>query len=124
MSVLKTSDDLADEINLAVSTLAVYPDYMTRAEILVPAIDAALVLYHRARCRKGPGRWLTLLTYLDLLCLRQFCLRVAWRNEGRGLGWTIWFWRVLGKWIGDVQVRIFRRALRDGVIRKMDWREP
>lgn len=108
--MLSSSEELVEVVTVAVNALDVYPDYSTKAAILVPAVAATRMLYRRTRCCRAHRR-LALLSYWQFWCLRQFFLRVGWRNDRMGFGLTIWFWAALGNRITILQQRFAHRLL-------------
>jgi len=100
--VFKTDEQLGEEIEDAMLAISVCPDPGTKARILLPAIPAAKMLARRARCCR-PHRTLGLLNVAQLWCMRQLFLRVSWSWERIGTGWTIEFWRWLGRVLCDAE---------------------
>lgn len=100
--MFKTDEQLGEEIEDAMLAVGVYNDPGTKAQILIPAISAARILARRARCCR-PHRTLGLLNVAQLWCMRQLFLRVSWSWERIGTGWTIEFWRWLGRVLCDAE---------------------
>lgn len=96
LSGFRSSAELAAVIDDALATVDRYPDFGTKAELLLPAVRAAKMLYLRARCcwQHRVSAWFN---WTQLRCMRQFFLRVSYRDDGLGTGSTIWFWRRLGR---------------------------
>jgi hypothetical protein len=93
--VFKTDEQLGEIVGDALQAIDLYPDPRTKAELLLPAIPAAKMLARRMRCCRG-HRILAWLNVAQLICMRQFFLRVSWRQEGLGAGTTIRLWA----WVG------------------------
>lgn len=115
---MKTDQQLAEEIGEALEIVDRYPDPGTKAAAVLRAIPPARMIARRVRCcrfHKALG-WLNV---AQLFCMRQFFLRVSWRDEGIGAGTTIRMWAWLGNKVAHatliVQRMMFRHLEKRGV---------